>query len=88
MNYQQIVFGILVLIFFLSYTREGYDYKVYKQASDSAIPKRKYRSWKFPYEWAYRSNEFPLPKERETTEQYNAPMGACLIENALWTCSL
>ena len=91
MNCQQLIIGIVVLVLFISYTREGYsnqDYKVYKQASNSFIPKRKYRMNIYPYEWAYRANNFPLASDKEETMQPTAPMGACFTEGALWTCSL
>lgn len=90
MNCQQLLIGLAVVLFLIPYVREGYqhqDYKVYKQSSDSLIPKKMYRMQTYPYEWAYRANNFPL-EYQQPTQQETAPTGACLTEGALWTCSI
>jgi hypothetical protein len=93
MNYQQVIILIIIILITISCVRNDEtftpDYKVYGQPLDSMIPTYQYRmdDWMYPYEWAYTANNYPLLAS-EPTEQETAPMGACLTENALWTCSL
>jgi hypothetical protein len=91
MNCEYLIIVIILILFLIPYIREDYQqqtYKVYKQSSDSLIPKHKYRMWYHPYEWAYRADNFPLEHSKNCNEPENAPMGACLTQNKLWTCSI
>lgn len=95
MNCEYLIIVIILLLFLIPYIREEFtqhhhqqNYKVYKQSSDSLIPKHKYRMWFHPYEWAYRADNFPLEHSKNCDEPENAPMGACLTQNKLWTCSI
>jgi hypothetical protein len=87
MNCEYLILVIILLIFLIPYIREEYqqDYKVYKQSSDSLIPKHQYRMGAYPFEWAYRTDYFPLEKT-SLYEREEAPMGACF--NHLWSCSI
>lgn len=90
MNCEYLIIVIILLLFLIPYIREEFtqDYKVYKQSSDSLIPKHKYRMWFHPYEWAYRADNFPLEHSKNCDEPENAPIGACLTQDKLWTCSI
>ncbi len=80
MDCGKLVILIIIIFLFVGCIQEGYtDYKVYGESKSVDL--------EFPYEQPYEANNFPLsPVEDEPQE--TAPWGACLIENALWSCSL